>query len=153
MEVTEDQAIQDIADNMLSIWRHMMGRRRVSSRNDGISRVQGIVLTIAGHHEGLSIKDVAERMGISGSAATQLVDLSVREGFLSREVDPHDRRVMRITITPSGRNRLEDFRKVHIGAMRDMLAALDDKEKETFRSLLKKIVAAKSGSPDTGRVK
>ena len=95
----------------------------------------------------------AATMGISGSAATQLVDSSVREGLLSREVDSNDRRVMRISLTPSGRRRLESFRKARIEAMSELLAALGSHEIETFRDLLRKIVAAEGRSFDTVGVK
>jgi len=148
MDADRKKAIQEIVEDMLFVWRDMVGRRKAPS-GDGISPVQGIVLTIASRHDALSIKDVAERMGISGSAATQLVDSSVREGLLSREVDSNDRRVMRISLTPSGRRRLETFRKARIEAMSELLAALGSHEIETFRDLLRKIVAAEGRSSDT----
>ena len=153
MDQEREQTIQEIVESMVLMWRDIVGRRRIPSGNHGTSRVQGIVLTIAGKHDGLSIKDVAERMGISGSAATQLVDSSVREGLLSREVDSNDRRVMRISLTSVGRSRLERFRKARIEAMSELLAVLGGQEIETFRNLLRKIVAAgnKSYKAGTGR--
>ncbi len=153
MDVAREQTIQEIVENMVFMWRDVVGRRRISSGGGAVSRVQGIVLTIAGRHESLSIKDVAERMGISGSAATQLVDSSVREGLLSREIDSRDRRVMRISLTPSGRSRLESFRKARVEAMNELLAALDSCEIETFRGLLRKIVAAEGRSLDAVRAR
>ena len=150
MDHKREQTIQEIAENIVFIWRNIAGRRRVPTGDHGISRVQGVVLTIAGKHEGLSIKDVAERMGISGSAATQLVDSSVREGLLSRDVDSNDRRVMRISLTPVGRSRLEKYREARIEAMSELLGALGSREIETFRDLLKKIVAGSAKSFEAG---
>jgi len=150
MDQGRDRAVQEIVESMVLMWRDMAGRRKSPPGEAGISRVQGIVLAIAGNHEGISIKGVAERMGISGSAATQLVDSSVREGLLSREVDANDRRIMRISLTPEGRSRLERFRKAQGEAMSDLLGALGEEEIETFRKLLRKIVGANPKSREAG---
>jgi DNA-binding MarR family transcriptional regulator len=150
MGMAREGVIQEIVENVLFLWRDMIGRRRNTSGGNTISRVQGVVLTIAGHHDGLSIKDVAERMGISGSAATQLVESSVRDGLLLRGVDPRDRRVMRISVTPLGRSKLESFRKARVDTMNELLSGLDNGEIEAFRDLLRKIVRKEGTSPGGG---
>ncbi len=47
--------------------------------------------------------EVAERLGVTASAATQLVDRLERRGLLRRTRDPEDRRAVVLVLTPSGR--------------------------------------------------
>jgi DNA-binding MarR family transcriptional regulator len=47
--------------------------------------------------------DIAGDFGISKQAASKLVDALVVRGYLEREVDPDDRRRMRLTLTDRGR--------------------------------------------------
>ena len=50
----------------------------------------------------LSLKDVAERLGISLPAASRAVDPLVRRGLAERREDTEDRRIKRVRITPKG---------------------------------------------------
>jgi DNA-binding MarR family transcriptional regulator len=52
---------------------------------------------------GLSASDLIRQLGVSKQAASQLVDTLVLRGYLEREVDPDDRRRMRLEPTERGR--------------------------------------------------
>lgn len=56
--------------------------------------------------EGTRITDLAERLGVSKQAASQLVDDLEQLGVLAREPDPDDARAKRVVFTPLGRNGL-----------------------------------------------
>jgi DNA-binding MarR family transcriptional regulator len=142
MDQARDHIIQEIVEDMALMGRRIASQRKIPPADRKISRGQVIVLTIVGNRDGLSIKDIAESMHISGSAATQLVDSLVRAGLLAREVDPNDRRIMRISLTDEGKSRLEKFRKARLEAMGEILSPLSRQELETFRNLLRKIIAS-----------
>jgi DNA-binding MarR family transcriptional regulator len=55
----------------------------------------------------LTVKQVAEIIGRSGSATSRLLDQLVERGMVSRREDEHDRRVKRIAITEKGRMLIE----------------------------------------------
>ena len=54
---------------------------------------------------GCSVKEIAERLGITPGAVSQIVDKMVREGPLVRVPDEYDRRYVRITLSPAGLER------------------------------------------------
>ena len=128
MDQDRNQAIREILEAMVLMRRDIVSRRKIPPGDRAMSRGQGIVLAIAGNQDRLSIKDVAERMDISGSVATQLIDSSVKEGLLTREVDPNDRRIMRISLTDEGKSRLQKFREARVKAMSKVLSSLDEQE-------------------------
>jgi DNA-binding MarR family transcriptional regulator len=51
---------------------------------------------------GAPLSDIIQWLGVSKQAAGQLVDTLVTRGFLSRAVDPEDRRRLTITLTERG---------------------------------------------------
>jgi DNA-binding MarR family transcriptional regulator len=56
--------------------------------------------------DGTRITDLADRLGVSKQAASQLVDELVGWGVLAREPDPDDARARRVVYTPLGRDGL-----------------------------------------------
>jgi DNA-binding MarR family transcriptional regulator len=50
-----------------------------------------------------SVVDMIRGLGVTRQAASQLIDTLVVRGYLSREVNPADRRRLRITLTDRGR--------------------------------------------------
>ena len=60
------------------------------------------------HHNGAcGISEVSERFEITSAAASQLVEKLVQTGLLERTEDPNDRRSRLLTLTPKGRELVE----------------------------------------------
>jgi DNA-binding MarR family transcriptional regulator len=51
---------------------------------------------------GVPLSDVIEGLGVSKQAGGALVDILVSRSYLGREIDPDDRRRLRITLTARG---------------------------------------------------
>jgi DNA-binding MarR family transcriptional regulator len=54
--------------------------------------------------EEVSVKEIAERMGMSLPGASRTVDGMLRRGWLERREDENDRRIKRVRITAAGRD-------------------------------------------------
>ena len=62
------------------------------------------VLVVVGNRtEGLSVSEVAERLGSELSPTSRLVARMARRGYVTLEKDPADRRVTRVALTDAGR--------------------------------------------------
>ncbi len=57
-------------------------------------------------HPGMSQHDVARKLLVGRSNITMLLPQLVKQGFLRRESDPKDKRVMRLYLTDTGEDRL-----------------------------------------------
>jgi DNA-binding MarR family transcriptional regulator len=62
----------------------------------------------------LRMSELAERVLLSRSGLTRLVDRLVRDGLVSREACPDDARGMLAVLTPAGRDRLREASPVHL---------------------------------------
>jgi DNA-binding MarR family transcriptional regulator len=52
----------------------------------------------------VSVKELAERLGVSLPATSRTVEALLCRGLLARRGDEHDRRVKRVNLTPAGRD-------------------------------------------------
>lgn len=106
-----------------------------------ITHSQWFALTMIDHHKRRSIKDIAEAMEMSPSAATQLVDGLVRVGLVTRQEEPNDRRLVQLELSPKGKKHLTDTKEKRIAEMAEIFDILTDKELEEFVRLHKKITS------------
>lgn len=69
----------------------------------GITVGQTFILFDLLDHDGSAVKDIAERVQVDSPAVTGFVDRLIREELVDRTVDRDDRRVMKINLTPKGK--------------------------------------------------
>jgi DNA-binding MarR family transcriptional regulator len=74
----------------------------------GITIVQSWVLFYLSAQDGSSLKDIAGAIQLDSPVVTGLVDRLEKEGLVVREEDPGDRRSLKISLTPRGREVVEE---------------------------------------------
>jgi DNA-binding MarR family transcriptional regulator len=126
--------VQDYGDELLdattSISRltRMLRRARLSERACAEAGIvlDRIGLQILGHvrkaDQPPSVKDLAETMQVEGPHATRQVQRLVARGLIEKTVDPADRRVARLALTPEGIELIDRYHAVIKGWMRDAVA-------------------------------
>jgi len=107
-----------------------------------ITHSQWFVLTMIEHFKKTNIKDIAEAMEMSSSAATQLVDVLVQSGYVTRQEDPKDRRSVQLELSPKGEEHIAASKEKRIAEMAGLFDALSDSELEEFLQLHKKITSS-----------
>src|SRR3954454_12969014 len=70
----------------------------------------------------LSLKDVAEQLGISLPAASRAVDPLVRRGLVERREDEEDRRVKRVRTTAAGEALSQRLMAARVSALEELLS-------------------------------
>ena len=99
--------------------------------------------------QGISLKVLAERLGITPAAASEMVDTLVRKGVLTRCVDSNDRRAISIGVAAALQERFLRS-EAHYGRMTaEFLETLPDAEQALFVETLNKFEAyANAKCPD-----
>lgn len=87
---------------------------------------------------------LAEMAGVTRATMTGLIDTLERDGFVRREPDAHDRRMMLVNLTPAGEAFLGRFLPGHFRRMGQVMAALSETERKTLVKLLGKILKSAS---------
>ena len=124
---------------MESFKRNMALRGIESPITPRITPSQWGVIMLIGQREKVSVKEVANTLQISSSAATQLVDGLVKSGYVMREEHTEDRRTVVLTLSKKTQKQIEKMKSGMVQKFLEMFEVLTDKEFEQFFFLHKKI--------------
>lgn len=106
-----------------------------------ITHSQLFVLAIIEHNQDIGIKEISEKLNISSSATTQLVDGLVENGYVVRKADLDDRRALQLGLSQKGSKQIAELKSKRMEMMETLFDALTDKELETYLKLHKKILS------------
>ena len=96
----------------------------------------------------LRMSELAERVLLSRSGLTRLVDRLERDGLVRREPCPDDARGLFTVLTDAGYARLREASPVHLRGVSDYaVGRLDDEEAAALADLLARMVGEPAGEP------
>ena len=86
------------------IGRRMAAEMDRRMRDHGLTAAQAAVMSRLWMHDGLTQSQLQEHVGVDASTLTGLLQRMTRQGLVRRRRDPSDGRVMRVLLTPHGRD-------------------------------------------------
>jgi len=96
-------------------------------------------------HEGASLSEVGDHIGLALPTMSALVDGLVIRGFMNRRTDPQDRRRITLTLTESGRARLQSAREATTAYLEEKLRQLSASDRATITLAMRMIKELFSG--------
>ena len=114
---------------------------RLTERNTlgDITPSQFAVLEALFHLGSMTQGEISTKVLKSGSNMTTVVDNLERDGYVRRERDAEDRRVINIHLTEAGKKKIEVVLPGHIAALVDEFSVLSASEQQTLAELCKKL--------------
>ena len=106
-----------------------------------LSMTQVKLLHVAESEHDLSLKDLAQRLGLSLGAASRAVDGLHQRGLLERREDGLDRRVKRVSATAEGRAIVARLNQARRATLEQFVASMTDDERQGLADALAPIVA------------
>jgi DNA-binding MarR family transcriptional regulator len=82
------------------------------------------------------VTELAELEGLAQPTTTTLINRLERQGWVARERDPDDGRVVLVSLTADGASALERFRSEYRAVLRNRVDAMRDDELEALASAL-----------------
>jgi DNA-binding MarR family transcriptional regulator len=86
--------------------------------------------------EGLRMRELSERLMVTGGNVTGLTDALVRDGYVTREIVDEDRRACKIRLTSAGRRLFRAMAKEHEAWIVEVCGALGSSEISLLKDLL-----------------
>ncbi len=117
-------------------WRTALDRRL---RPLGYSRSRWMVLLHVSLKDGISHRELADRLGIEAPTLVRLVDRMESEGLLQRRASETDRRVKHLHLSPAGRKEVERIRATAAEVRTEALSGLDRAQLNIAFEVLRKI--------------
>jgi MarR family transcriptional regulator for hemolysin len=116
--------------------RRLMGNFFIFARDRGLTMAQfGAMLRL--YHKGAcGVSDIGSDLGVTNSAASQMLERLVQLKLITRSEDPKDRRVKQIVLTDKGRQILQESSLAFQTWMDDLARSMTAAEQEQVRSAL-----------------
>lgn len=136
--MSRDVYIKDVIESVNTLKRAVCSRM---SRIKGVSVTpsQWAVLQITYNAKSIHIKDIANEMNTTGSAATQLINELEKKKYIKRTPDPSDGRATLITLTNKSNKMMGDMELVMHKSCAELFRKLSDTELKTFSRIYSKI--------------
>jgi DNA-binding MarR family transcriptional regulator len=116
--------------------RQSMGELVQYAKESGLSMSQISALFRLYHTGACPISEIGAHLGFTNAAASQMVERLVRQGLLERVEDLQDRRVKRLSLTPAGRQLVENGMQVRRRWMEQLSASIPSEQREAVGSAL-----------------
>jgi len=107
-----------------------------------ITPVQYGILTALSLQPGSDQKTIGRELGLDRTTTADVVKRLERKGYLTRRVDPEDRRSRQSFITEEGLRVMAQLQEGMTRAQKRLLAPLSKKDQDTFMRLLSRLVQA-----------
>jgi DNA-binding MarR family transcriptional regulator len=117
------------------------GRTALSARLSamGLYPGQDAVLLTLGADDGLSLRDLAERLTVRPPTITKTVARLTTQDLVEKRASATDARQSHAFLTAKGQALVEEVRETQRAVERNALRGLSEKERKTLRKLLQKV--------------
>lgn len=93
------------------------------------------------HPEGIPMSLLAERTGMSPSAASHMIDNLMSAGMVERKQSATDRRAVLVTVATASQDASAAIESAQQQAIDDLLSTLEEEERATYIRVLDKLYA------------
>jgi DNA-binding MarR family transcriptional regulator len=137
---TRKLKVEELLADMRLLRRSMAFKTSGAGRLPRVTPSQWGVLMLIEQHGTSTVKEVAQALGVTSSAATQLVDGLVTSGYLLRKSSTQDRRIVTLTLSTKSKTQVNRMKKHAVEGFLKIFEALSDKEFDQYVALNKKLV-------------
>jgi|SRR5258707_3328281 len=136
-----DMAADRLVEDLLALWRLLRINTHPVRRGE-ITPEQYWLLKLLNKHGELSIGELAEALGVTGSSVTTACKRLERSGQLkrTRQADGQDERVVLVTLTAQGHSQIEAWQQERRTELAKMLAPLSASEQAELQRLIARIL-------------
>ena len=139
MDNDRKKLIEKILENINAIKRVIASEMHTFFNEISITHSQWIVLHFVKKNRNINIKDLANLLDTTSSAATQIVNGLVNKGLLSRRRNPDDRRTLKIELSEKSKNQFDSIKNKSFKTLSSLFDVLDDDELSKYCELNNKI--------------
>ncbi len=141
LEETETTAGQ-LADLTFSLLASCQEKESRLAAQHGLTQAEFRCLRLFGMEESLNNKKIAERMGLSPSRLTRIIDGLVEKGLIQREINNADRRNMRVFLSANGIDIVQQLNKTYVDIHKEILCDIDESQHQPLLNAMTNLLSA-----------
>ena len=131
MQFSDDECARDVLEVVPLVMRKIRAELR-KHRGGDLSVPQFRTLFYVNRHEGASLSEVAEHVGLTLPSMSRIVDLLVARRLTTRETHHGDRRRMTLALTARGHATLQSAREATETYLRELFRTLPSTKRATI---------------------
>jgi DNA-binding MarR family transcriptional regulator len=133
--MTTDRLVEDV----LTLY-HLIRRTSHPVQRGEITPEQYWLLRLLRRSGPMSIGQLADALGITGSSVTTGCKRLERAGLVQRERQSDDERMVLVALTPQGQQKIEAWQQERRAFLARLLAPLSPQEQDTLAALLERVL-------------
>ncbi len=124
-------ATEDVIDAVVSASRALVGvaARSIAATSEDVTVVQYRTLVLLASRGPQNLAGLASLVGVTPATATRMCDRLVRKRLITRHTERSDRRQIRVTLSPRGRQMVDAVTQYRRREIDRILAAIDQDER------------------------
>jgi DNA-binding MarR family transcriptional regulator len=140
-----DEAPAALADRLHSVAIHLLRHVRVEDAASGMSAARLSVLSVLVYTGARTVTELASAEQVAPPTMTRLLQGMEQAGHVRRRRDGADARVVRVSVTASGRRVLERARQARLRRLGEVIARIPPAERTLVASAVGTLEAALRG--------
>src|SRR5437763_8138607 len=140
---------EHLVDDMLALY-HLIRRASHPVHRAEMTPEQYWLLRFLRRRGPLSIGELANALGITGSSITTACKRLEKAGLVTRERQVDDERMVRVMLTRQGIEQVEAWQQQRRELLARLLAPLEQQEQDALQRLLERVLEAADVRPEAG---
>ncbi len=142
---TKDEINQNagkLADLTFSLLASCQEKEGRLAEQHGLTQAEFRCLRLFGAEESVNNKRIAERMNLSPSRLTRIIDGLVAKDYIIREIDNTDRRNMRVSLSSKGAQIVQLLNSAYVDIHKEILTDIDEMQHKPLISAMTNLLSA-----------
>lgn len=139
MDIRE-QKIEELMESFQSLRNSMAFHLIRPGKLPSITPSQWGALIVIARRDTSTVKEVAGSLGVTPSAATQLIDGLVANGYVVRGQSTEDRRTVSLALSSKTKKHIKKMKEQAVQKFITLFETLNDRELDQYIALNKKII-------------
>jgi len=115
-------------DSLQTVYRALVEEIRRQDRDQEMPYLSVMVLGKIGKHPGITVSELARRLSMAKSHASELVEDLARKGLVGKQPDPNDKRLLRLFLSAAGEAILQEGRATVRRRFLEVIAGLPESQ-------------------------
>jgi DNA-binding MarR family transcriptional regulator len=140
-EINNHTAVR-LADLTFTLLANCQAKEDRLAEQYGLTQAEFRCLRLFGKEEIINNKKIAERMNLSPSRLTRIIDGLVTKEYMVREINSADRRNMKVSLSFNGKQLVEKLNQAYINIHKEILLDIDEEQHKPLITAMDHLLSA-----------
>ena len=142
LDTIQNSDALNLADLTFHLLAHFREKEIRFAEKHGLTQAEFRCLRYFGANECMNNKQISERMKLTPGRLTRIIDSLITKNYMMREIDPTDRRYMRVNLSENGNFIVQQLNNNYVDVHRDILSGIDLQYQKPMINAMNHLVSA-----------